>query len=422
MRDILKYSRFRQLIFGRILTNTADSIYFITTMWLIYDITKSSTLTGMLSSLILVPSCLQMFYGPIIDHFNVKRILIHSQTLQAVLIGIIATMLLFNYENAMLIIILVVTAALVGEVSYPISNKLVPALLPREKIVSGNAMMSFSNQSMDLVLNTVISVLISIVSIYSLYVMNTVIFIIAAVVYSMIKIKSHDKIVSTFNFKEYKKSLYEGLYTVRHSLLWIFQIGAFVVNFGIGMVYTALPVLSHYLNQPIYYGLFLSAISLGMVSSTLIVNNVKKFPFGKTTVVTFVLSGLFLLLGFLVPVYIYIIFFGLSWLSVGLTNILFLSVGQAIIPEYILGRITSITSSLGVLGLPLGSLIGGFLLEVMNPVTLISTTGCFFILLGVFWFVHPKLFKLKSIDDLTLEDFDIKIDERKYDAKNNPLN
>ncbi|PTJ74764.1 MFS transporter [Mammaliicoccus sciuri] len=421
MRALLKHTDFMQLIFGRILTNTADSIYFITTMWLIYDITKSSALTGLLSSLILVPKCLQMFYGPIIDHFSLKKILIHSQTIQAVLVGIIAVLLFFHYENAILIIILVVIAAMVGEISYPISNKLVPVLLPKDKIVSGNAMMSFSNQSMDLVLNTVITILISLVSIYTLYVMNTIIFISAAVIYAMIKVKSQKSTGSTLDFKTYMNSLSEGLYTVRHSLLWIFQIGAFVVNFGIGMVYTALPVLSHYLNQPIYYGLFLSAISLGMVLSTLVVGYVKKYPFGKLMVVTFILSGVFLLLGFVTPIYIFIILFGLSWLSVGLANILFLSASQAIIPEYILGRITSITSSLGVIGLPLGSLIGGFLLELMNPIALISITGCFFIVLGIIWLVHPKLNKLRPIDLLTLDDFEISVDNKNIDIKNDAL-
>ncbi|MCD8884675.1 MFS transporter [Mammaliicoccus sciuri] len=421
MRALLKHTDFMQLIFGRILTNTADSIYFITTMWLIYDITKSSALTGLLSSLILVPKCLQMFYGPIIDHFSLKKILIHSQTVQAVLVGIIAILLFFHYENAILIIILVVTAAMVGEISYPISNKLVPVLLPKDKIVSGNAMMSFSNQSMDLVLNTVITILISLVSIYTLYVMNTIIFISAAVIYAMIKVQSQKSTDSTLDFKTYIKSLSEGLYTVRHSLLWIFQICAFAVNFGIGVVYTALPVLSHYLNQPIYYGLFLSAISLGMVLSTLVVGYVKKYPFGKLMVVTFILSGVFLLLGFVTPIYIFIILFGLSWLSVGLANILFLSAGQAIIPEYILGRITSITSSLGVIGLPLGSLIGGFLLELMNPIALISITGCFFIVLGIIWLVHPKLNKLRPIDLLTLDDFEISVDNKNIDIKNDAL-
>lgn len=197
-----------------------------------------------------------MFYGPIIDHFSLKKILIHSQTVQAVLVGIIAILLFFHYENAILIIILVVTAAMVGEISYPISNKLVPVLLPKDKIVSGNAMMSFSNQSMDLVLNTVITILIS----FSQY-----IYVIRYEYNYFYKRSSYicdDKSSipkstdSTLDFKTYIKSLSEGLYTVRHSLLWIFQIGAFAVNFGIGMVYTALPVLSHYLNQPIYYGLF----------------------------------------------------------------------------------------------------------------------------------------------------------------------
>lgn len=37
MKEILKQRYFMFLIFGRLLTNTADSIYFITTMWLVYD-------------------------------------------------------------------------------------------------------------------------------------------------------------------------------------------------------------------------------------------------------------------------------------------------------------------------------------------------------------------------------------------------
>lgn len=75
MKEILKQRYFVFLIIGRLLTNTADSIYFITTMWLVYDLTKSSFLTGILSSLILIPKCMQMFYGPVIDHFNVKKCL-----------------------------------------------------------------------------------------------------------------------------------------------------------------------------------------------------------------------------------------------------------------------------------------------------------------------------------------------------------
>lgn len=354
---------------------------------------------------------MQMFYGPIIDHFNVKKMLIYSQMIQAVLVGIIALSLLLKYENAMLIIVLVVLAALIGEISYPISNKLVPILLPKEKIVTGNSVMAFSNQSMDLVLNTVITILISLVSVYSLYMMNTILFIIAGLIYSTIKLTSNNKISSQLNLKEYKRSLTEGIKIVTHSLLWVFLIGAFTVNLGIGMVYTALPVLSHYFNQPIYYGLFLSAISLGMILSTLFVNYVKKFPFGKIMVLTFIVSGSLLLFGFITNVNIFIVLFGISWLSVGLANILFLSVSQTIIPEYLLGRITSITSSVSVIGLPLGSFIGGVLLEFIDPISLISLTGVFFIFLGLIWLCYSNLFKLKPIDKLTLKDFNLDIED-----------
>lgn len=201
----------------------------------------------------------------------------------------------------------------------------------------------------------------------------------------------------------------EGIQIVIQSSLWVFQIGALTVNFGIGTVYAALPVLSHYFNQPVYYGMFLSAISLGMVLSTLAVNYVKRFPFGKIMVTTFMVSGLLLMAGFLVNVNIFIVLFGMSWLSVGLSNILFLSAGQSILPGHLLGRITSIMSSISVLGVPLGSLIGGILLEVINPIAVISMTGVCFIMLSMIWLLNPRLFKLKPINQLTLKDFNLEI-------------
>lgn len=180
--------------------------YYTITMWFVYDITGSSTLTGLLSGLIFIPKCMQVFYGPVINHFNVKKMLVGSQVVQAGLIGLIAVSLLLGYESAGLIILLVALAAFIGEISYPISNKLVPVLLSREKIVTGNSIMAFCNQSLDLVLNLLITVMISLVSIYSLYMMNTIIFIIAGLIYSTIKLTAVNKISVQFNFKEYKRS------------------------------------------------------------------------------------------------------------------------------------------------------------------------------------------------------------------------
>jgi MFS family permease len=147
-----------------------------------------------------------------------------------------------------------------------------------------------------------------------------------------------------------------------------------------------------------------------MILSTLVVNYVKQFPFGKIMVMTLWIWSL-LISGFVTNVNIFIILFGISWLSVGLRQHIVLSASQAIIPEHLLGRITSITSSIGVLGIPLGSLIGGVLLEIINPISLISLTGVCFITLGLIWLFNPSLFKLKAIDQLTLKDFKLDVDQ-----------
>lgn len=409
MIEVLKFSSFRRLISGRILTNTGDSIYYITTMWLVYDLTNSSTITGFLSTLLLLPQCFQMFYGPIIDTYNIKKLLLISQFTQAILIGIVSSILILGVNNIYLIITLIVLSAFLGEVSYPISEKLVPILLPKNQLVNGNALMAFSNQTMDLVLNTLITFLISIFTVYFLYIANTLVFIFAGLFYLSIIGMNKKTENTSLNLISYTTSLKEGIHIVTHSLLWVFQIGAFMINLGIGLIYICLPVLANNIGHPIYYGLFISMISIGMVLSTFVVSYVKHLPLGSIIICTFFLSGIFLLVGLFLPINLYLICFGLSWMSVGLTNILIASTNQTIIPEEILGRVSSITSSIGILGMPLGSLIGGLLLNLINPITLVSLTGTCFLFLALLWFIHPDLRKLNQIECITIEDFHINL-------------
>lgn len=56
--------------------------------------------------------------------------------------------------------------------------------------------------------------------------------------------------------------------------------------------------------------------------------------------------------------------------------------------------------------------------------TRINEPNCFnqynrllFIVLGIIWLVHPKLNKLRPIDLLTLDDFEISVDNKNIDIK-----
>lgn len=50
-----------------------DSLYYITIMWLVFDLTKNNLFTGIAGALFMLPEVFSFFYGPIIDRCNQKN-------------------------------------------------------------------------------------------------------------------------------------------------------------------------------------------------------------------------------------------------------------------------------------------------------------------------------------------------------------
>lgn len=401
-------SPFHRLLIGRIFTNAADSIYFIISSLYIFEITQSPLISGFTTSAMLAVKFIQILYGPITDHFNVKRILIFSQCSQSILMMVLGIFVMNQNNHWQLIITLVVLSMLCGEMSYPISNKLVPQLLSKEELVKGNAQMTFANNTLDIVLNTVIAGLFITMSADIFYLISAMLFLFAALSYFQIPMVNHTKIKDSSKFN-YFKSFSSGIRIVASSFIWIFIIGAFSVNIGIGIVYGALPTLAHEIENPVYYGLFLATMSIGMILSTFIAGKFKSKPLGKLMIFLFVTAGLTILTGLFIFLPFYLIFYCISWIIVGIANILLVSVNQSIIPNEYLARVSSVSNSVGILGLPLGSILAGILLEYISAIQLISLSGICYFVLSLLWLTIPTLRNQKEIKYIASTDFGIKI-------------
>ncbi|MGK0554658.1 MFS transporter [Macrococcus capreoli] len=400
-------SPFHQLLLGRLFTNAADSIYFITSSLYIFEITQSVMISGFTTSAMLAVKFTQLFYGPVIDHFNVKRILIFSQCSQSILMAILAICVMNQNNHWSLIITLVVLSMLCGEVSYPISNKLVPQLLCKEKRIKGNAQLTFVNNTLDIVLNTVIAGLFIKLDTQFFYFFSAILFLFAVFFYALLPGVNQTNLDKHAKFN-YFNSLRSGIRIVTSSYIWIFIIGAFSVNLGIGIVYGALPTLAHEIDNPVYYGLFLATMSIGMILSTFIANQFNNKALGKLMIFLFVAAGTSIVLGLFIPLPYYLLFYCLSWVMVGIANILLVSVNQSIIPNEYLARVSSVSNSVGILGLPLGSLLAGILLKYISAIQLISLSGICYFALSLLWLLIPTLRKQKEIMHITKNDFGIK--------------
>ncbi len=86
MFRLLTHPSFLFLLLGRVVTNIGDSLYYVASMWLVFELSHNPFYTGLAGFLILVPKVLQFLIGPLVDRWRVKPILISTQVLQAVLL------------------------------------------------------------------------------------------------------------------------------------------------------------------------------------------------------------------------------------------------------------------------------------------------------------------------------------------------
>ncbi|GGB13168.1 MFS transporter [Macrococcus hajekii] len=394
---------FYYLLAGRILANIGDSLYYILTMWLVYDITKDAFYTGIINALIITPKIIQFLYGPIIDRINLKKVLIYTQIIQFILILIIATMKYYDYLNIYLLFIVVPIASLVSEFGYPAQTRLIPELLNKDDLVKGNSMMATANQGVDIIFNSISGILISIFSVTILYFSNTIFFLLAFLIFSKIKYtskKDHQFQKDRLTIKNYLHLIKEGFILVKKSLLWVLILGSATINFAIGMIYTLLPIYAHQYNDPKIYGYLLASMSCGLIIGAIISNYFKKYKLGPLCYTSFFISFCLWCLAPFFNMYIFIILFSMGWISIGLLNVILASASQQVIPRDKLARVDSIKYSLGVITMPVGGVVGGMVTKYISVEFSFILSSIFFLFISLLWILHKDLRILPSQLDL----------------------
>lgn len=407
------------LFLGRLVTNIGDSIYYVAAMWLVYELGGSTFYSGLAGFLTLLPMALQFLTGPFIDHWNIKTTLITTQLLQCVIILILPIAYAFDTLTVAMILIVMPILSFIEQFAYPAQVKALPKLLEKQELVKGNSIFSVAYQGVDLIFNSLSGILVAMIGALSLFMVDSITFALAAILFSLVKLPSSNiKTKQTQSVKwitsEYIAALKEGFSIVFHSLLGTFLIATVIANFAIGAAQAVLPAFSQLAGGATLYGFYLAALSTGSLLGALISNWLGKFPVGRLTITCFTIGGLCWMISPLLASNIAkITFFGLAWIPVGATNVMFAAVSQTIIPQAFLGRINTVTRSMSVAAMPIGSLLGGALASVISPVIIFSITGIGFLCVAIVWLLHASLRGLPSVGQIGPEAFRITFTNRK---------
>jgi len=407
--DLLKNRNFLLLFLGRIFTNIGDSLYYVAAMWLVYKLSGNPFYSGLAGFLTLLPSALQFLTGPFVDRWAIKNTLVITQVLQCILILIIPITHYFDLLTVQLLLIIMPIVAFIEQFAYPAQSKALPLLLHKTQLLKGNSLFSFAYQGIDLICTTLSGILVALFGAITLYVIDSFTFAITAILFFSLKMPKQAETNTSLSTKQYFSDLKEGFSIVFRSLMGVFLIGSVVANFSIGMTMAILPSFADSLGGVKSYGFFLAAISAGSLIGALFSSWVGKRNVGRVSIISFATGAIFWFLSTIVPFqWLSILLFGLAWIPIGATNILFATISQIVIPNQYIGRINSVMRSMGTIAMPFGSLIGGYAANVFSSqlIFALASIGIFFI--SLVWLLHPKLRALPKADEITADTFGVR--------------
>ena len=393
-----------RLLIGRIATNIADSLFYITILWYFKIIFHSPMI---LSLVFITDSTIDMcafIFGPLIDRVYIKNLLKYV-TVGQIILSIVAS-ILFHFKNwktltLVLLLLTYILSTIGSTLIYPAEEKILPSIVNKNKLTKVNSLFQVTYRILDLFLDALATVIVTYFSFNKAMVISAFVFTIALGFYAKLYLprnlivseKDHDYFTG-----KYLQYLLKGWYVLKNEgriLLLIIPLA--VTNLFYGIASVGMPYFSsQYLTKSaISYGGLELFSSIGGLLGSLIVSKIDtlKPNLEQLIVICLGLAGISVVLEALVANYIpwLILIFALSsafWISI--MNINFEVLIQRNFSPHILGRIETINSSIINCMIPIGSFLGGLIVQHFGAGIAILLQGLAEVLTAIFYLIYLR--------------------------------
>ena len=400
---MFKNKNFSILLFGRLITNFGDSIYSIATLTLIYTLTKSTFYSGITLFLISFTAILQIFVSPLISKFNVKRFLIISQLLQAIILLVITYLIYVNKLQITTLIIFIVCISFINQIVYPVQLSLLPKIVKQEDLVKANSLFSIAYQGSDALFNSIGGFIITVFGTIYAFIINSITFFINTFIFIFL---SNNLSKNTNTIQEnYFSKLSSGIKIWNTPLLKPLLIGIIIINFSTSSLLTLLP---EYSETSYFYGILLSASGLGILigaflSNSQILKNIRLSVLYTTFTLGIGLSwGALSILNnnSITNKIVNFLLFLFGWILIGILNTYSQTMIQCIISKDKLDVAMSTMIGLSIAFSPLGALLAGVLSIKYSIKTIIIITSLLIFSIFLFWLFNKNIRNLPSFSKL----------------------
>lgn len=378
MFSSLKVKYFRVYWCGMFVSLVGTWIQIVAQSWLVFQLTKSAFLLGVVGFLSSIPVfLLSLFGGVVADRVNKKSILIATQTAFMVLAFVLAVLTHLRLITAGQIMFIALCNGVIMAFDAPCRQAVIVELVGKENLLNAIALNSAAFNSSRIIGPALAGILISAVGMSGCFYINGVSFLAVIIALLLIQINHNPRRIIRGTFK---KDLLAGLHFIRHNPTIIILISMVAVSSLFGISYVILmPVFANsILNVGANgLGMLMSAAGLGALIAALVLARLGDFKYkGRLLIFSAIIFSLALVLFSLSKIYIFSLLTlaligGFSVMAISLVN----TILQTIVDDEFRGRVMSVFMFTFAGFMPFGNLIAGSLSQVLGVSLTVMISG-----------------------------------------------
>ena len=272
---------FRRFFAGQFTTNAGDSLYTVAVLWLAFELSGSTLVTGALNAILLLPWLLQVIVGPLVDRLPLKSVLVGSQVVQGVVVLVLPLAAVTGHLRVGVLFVVAPVLVLATLVMAPMETALLPRIVDDDRLSEANSALATVTLGLDMVFDAIGGGIIAVFGAMTLFVADSLTFAVAAVLFAGITLGTprtsggsvetgDDEPAVRSVLESYASDLRAGVEILRGTLFVELIMLTAVANFAAGVTLAILPAFGDGLGGPAFYGLLLGALGVGRLVGSVI--------------------------------------------------------------------------------------------------------------------------------------------------------
>src|SRR5438270_4934573 len=355
---------------GSALTGTALRL-------LVFKLSGSALDLGLASAATWVPYPLfGLFIGAWVDRVNRKGLMIGLDICRAVVLAVLPLLALLGLVPIWWIYLVTFINSTLTIGFQSATTAAIPSMVTQVSLVKANGRIQASTPFATIIGPLLAALLLAVTSLQAVLWCDALTFVVSALSLALVKTSFNAVAPQTRPKTSLRRDILDGLrYVLAQPVIRTLALFALLANLSVAVLY---PQIVFYAKEVVVasdaqVGLFFTAAGIGAVIAMLSAGILHiLLSLGMFLLASILLSGVCVLALIATRLYwVDLLCFGVIFGLIGLFNVAFNSILQAITPHQLLGRVLTFTIALAIFSVPLSSILGGLVIDQVNNVILV---------------------------------------------------